>query len=223
MKIKIIKTNIDVSDLKEEIDLYPENWKIDTSRQRLSYPQKNTETIRLVTGIRLDKDSVWSTTDSEKSIKTELYPLYKKTITLLKTFFPNNLERIFIVKLLANQEVYPHVDQGRYYQTRDRYHLCINGRYQYTVDGETAVIEPGTLFWFNNKLVHSSRNLENIDRISIIFDVKNENSNTQDGDAVVIPEGMRHNVINTSDDELKLYVLYSPPEHPDALQQNTKN
>ena len=41
----------------------------------------------------------------------------------------------------------------------------------------------------------------------------------QDGSAVVIPAGVRHNVINTSGDApLKLYTLYSPPEHaPDAV------
>ena len=41
----------------------------------------------------------------------------------------------------------------------------------------------------------------------------------QDGSAVVIPAGVRHNVINTSGDaSLKLYTLYSPPEHaPDAV------
>jgi mannose-6-phosphate isomerase-like protein (cupin superfamily) len=37
-----------------------------------------------------------------------------------------------------------------------------------------------------------------------------------DGTAVVIPAGTKHNVINNSDgDELKLYTVYSPPEHRD--------
>ena len=41
----------------------------------------------------------------------------------------------------------------------------------------------------------------------------------EDGSAVVIPAGVRHNVINTSGDaSLKLYTLYSPPEHaPNAV------
>lgn len=38
-----------------------------------------------------------------------------------------------------------------------------------------------------------------------------------DGSAVVIPAGTEHNVINTSSTEaLKLYTLYTPPEHPDG-------
>lgn len=37
----------------------------------------------------------------------------------------------------------------------------------------------------------------------------------EDGSAIVIPAGTRHNVINTSASEpMKLYSIYSPPEHP---------
>ena len=43
-----------------------------------------------------------------------------------------------------------------------------------------------------------------------------------DGDAVVIPQGTRHNVINTGDTPLKLYSLYSPPEHKDGTVNKTK-
>lgn len=44
-----------------------------------------------------------------------------------------------------------------------------------------------------------------------------------DGAAVVIPAGVEHNVINTSADEpLRLYTLYSPPEHPDGTVHRTK-
>lgn len=44
-----------------------------------------------------------------------------------------------------------------------------------------------------------------------------------DGTAVVIPAGTEHNIINTSQDEpLKLYTLYSPPEHPDGTVHKDK-
>lgn len=44
-----------------------------------------------------------------------------------------------------------------------------------------------------------------------------------DGSAVVIPAGVRHNIINTSkSDALKLYTLYSPPHHADAVVHKTK-
>lgn len=40
--------------------------------------------------------------------------------------------------------------------------------------------------------------------------------------AVVIPEGVRHNVINTGTSNLKLYTVYAPPEHRDGVVQKTK-
>jgi mannose-6-phosphate isomerase-like protein (cupin superfamily) len=44
-----------------------------------------------------------------------------------------------------------------------------------------------------------------------------------DGVAAVIPSGTRHNVINVSKTEdLKLYSLYSPPEHKDGTLHKTK-
>ena len=44
-----------------------------------------------------------------------------------------------------------------------------------------------------------------------------------DGSAVVIPAGTRHNIVNSSRVEpLKLYTLYSPPEHPPGTVHKTK-
>jgi mannose-6-phosphate isomerase-like protein (cupin superfamily) len=44
------------------------------------------------------------------------------------------------------------------------------------------------------------------------------------GDGVVVPAGTRHNVINASATmPLKLYTLYSPPNHPDGTVQKTKS
>jgi mannose-6-phosphate isomerase-like protein (cupin superfamily) len=44
-----------------------------------------------------------------------------------------------------------------------------------------------------------------------------------DGDAVVIPAGTKHNIINTSATEpVKLYTLYAPPEHKDGTVHVTK-
>jgi len=44
-----------------------------------------------------------------------------------------------------------------------------------------------------------------------------------DGDAVIVPAGTYHNVINTSKKEpLKLYTLYSPPNHPDKTIHKNK-
>jgi mannose-6-phosphate isomerase-like protein (cupin superfamily) len=45
----------------------------------------------------------------------------------------------------------------------------------------------------------------------------------KDGDGVIVPAGANHNVVNTSKtSELKLYTIYSPPEHQDKVVRKTK-
>jgi len=50
-----------------------------------------------------------------------------------------------------------------------------------------------------------------------------EEHTVQAGDAVIVPAGTYHNVINTSKSkQLKLYTVYSPPNHPDSTIHKTK-
>lgn len=44
----------------------------------------------------------------------------------------------------------------------------------------------------------------------------------KDGDAVVVPASLRHNVINTGTEALKLYTIYSVPHHKDGTIHATK-
>lgn len=62
--------------------------------------------------------------------------------------------------------------------------------------------------------------VESGEGIAILDGVKHKIS---DGSADVIPAGTKHNIINESDKEdLKLYTLYSPPEHRDGTIHKTK-
>jgi len=50
-----------------------------------------------------------------------------------------------------------------------------------------------------------------------------EEHDLEDGSAVVIPAGTQHNIINSSQQEsLKLYTVYSPPEHPQGTVHKNK-
>jgi len=56
--------------------------------------------------------------------------------------------------------------------------------------------------------------------IATIDDVKHEIS---DGFVTVVPSGAKHNIINTSSDKpLKLYTVYSPPNHRDGVIHKTR-
>ena len=44
-----------------------------------------------------------------------------------------------------------------------------------------------------------------------------------DGSAIIIPAGVRHNIINASaESPMKLYTLYAPPNHKDGTIHKTK-
>jgi mannose-6-phosphate isomerase-like protein (cupin superfamily) len=43
------------------------------------------------------------------------------------------------------------------------------------------------------------------------------------GFAVLVPAGTKHNIVNTGSDPLKLYTLYSPPNHRDGLVHKTRD
>jgi mannose-6-phosphate isomerase-like protein (cupin superfamily) len=53
------------------------------------------------------------------------------------------------------------------------------------------------------------------DRVDATYDV-------EEGWAIVIPAGLWHNVVNTGSGDLRLYSLYSPPEHAPGTIHRTK-
>ncbi|OHA62193.1 MAG: cupin [Candidatus Vogelbacteria bacterium RIFOXYD2_FULL_44_9] len=50
-----------------------------------------------------------------------------------------------------------------------------------------------------------------------------EETKISDGFAVVIPAGTKHNIINQGDSEMKLYTIYTPPQHRDGTIHVTKD
>lgn len=44
----------------------------------------------------------------------------------------------------------------------------------------------------------------------------------EDDDAIIVPAGAEHNVINTGDEPLRFYTIYSPPEHRDGVLHESK-
>jgi mannose-6-phosphate isomerase-like protein (cupin superfamily) len=52
--------------------------------------------------------------------------------------------------------------------------------------------------------------------------VAGKTGKVQDNDVLCVPAGMEHNVRNTGRKALKLYTLYSPPQHPPGTVHHTK-
>lgn len=52
--------------------------------------------------------------------------------------------------------------------------------------------------------------------------IEDQPSDFKRGDAVFVPAGIKHNFVNTGNEALKLYTVYSPPEHEDGTVHKTK-
>ncbi|HET8670556.1 MAG TPA: cupin domain-containing protein [Candidatus Saccharimonadales bacterium] len=50
----------------------------------------------------------------------------------------------------------------------------------------------------------------------------NRHSRTRSGDMFVVPARIEHDFINTGTEDMKLFTVYSPPEHPDGVVHVTK-
>jgi mannose-6-phosphate isomerase-like protein (cupin superfamily) len=53
-------------------------------------------------------------------------------------------------------------------------------------------------------------------------DSVDETHDVEDDWAIIVPAGVWHNVVNTGETDVKLYSLYSPPEHPPETVHRTK-
>ena len=179
--IRIIKTDIDVSKILTQLHQFPEDWGSQKNIKNRTIeqldPSKYTVTVDvlqlIIGGIEKEGQYVG---DSETCIETPAYKKHTEVLKFLKTYF-KKIRRCAFLALPVGEIVGTHIDEGSYYLTKDRYHLSIQGVYEYTVGDETIVVTPGTLFWFNNKLQHGAKNIGEDLRITFVFDVPHHKRN----------------------------------------------
>ena len=115
--------------------------------------------------------------NTEMQRNTPMFDEYHGIRKWLKSYNLHQHSRAAFFRLKPGDEVGWHVDKGTYYITRDRYHLSLQGVYEYTVGDEMHLIEPGTFFWFDNKVSHTAYNCGDIDRLTFVFDVPKSRKN----------------------------------------------
>ena len=179
--IRIIKTGVDVSKILEQLKQYPEDWGSQKNIKDKKIEQLDStkytvtvDVLQLIIG-GIEKEGQY-VGDTEICIQTPAYEKHTEILNYLGKYF-KKLRRCAFLALPVGEIVGSHIDEGTYYLTKDRYHLSIQGKYEYTVGDETIIVEPGTLFWFNNKLTHKAVNICNNVRITFVFDVPHHKSN----------------------------------------------
>ncbi|NBX72049.1 hypothetical protein EBQ91_03950 [bacterium] len=181
--IKIIKDKIDVSKVIKQLKKYSEDWGSQQKLENVELKDPHTHTTSvdvlqlIMGGIEKPGQLVG---DSEICTKTPAYQHHSEIRKILKKEFGGQeIHRCGFLSLPIDEIVGAHIDEGTYYLTRDRYHLSISGRYQYFVGNETVIVDPGTLFWFNNKLPHGTVNIADEVRITFVFDILHSPNNPQ--------------------------------------------
>jgi hypothetical protein len=177
--IRIIKTGVDVSGILKQLRQHPEDWgsQKDIKNTQQLDPTKylvSADVLQLIIG-GITKQGEY-VGDTEICMPTPAYQKHTEVIKFVKKYF-KKLKRCGFLALPPGEQVGRHIDFGTYYLTKDRYHLSIQGRYLYTCGDEETIIEPGTFFWFNNKLEHSALNIGDDVRITFVFDVPHHKKN----------------------------------------------
>jgi mannose-6-phosphate isomerase-like protein (cupin superfamily) len=175
--IRVLDTGINVDGVLQQLKEYPDDWggqkKIDGVHDLVDewgFPEIYAGVLQLVMGVTEKPDQYVG--DSEYCAATPAFYRHTEILKLLSRYGFRDISRCGFLSLPVGGSVGTHIDIGSYYQTRDRYHLSIQGKYRYHVGDEDIVIEPGMLIWFNNKLPHGTENLGDVTRITFVFDVK---------------------------------------------------
>lgn len=72
------------------------------------------------------------------------------------------------------------------------------------------------------KFIRIQTNFFRIEEGEATFVLNGEEKTTKSGGGVVVPAGTKHNVINKSNNPLKVYTIYAPPKHPEGVIEKTK-
>lgn len=179
--ICILKTGIDVSGIKKQLDDHPEDWggqrKMDTAESMLDrgWMEIDTGVLQLIIGYITDPKQFVG--DTEFCMPTPAFYKHTEVIDFLNQNGFEEFRRCGFLSIPVGSVVGTHIDEGTYYLDKDRFHLSIQGTYEYTVGDESVVVEPGTLLVFNNKIPHGTKNLGTIPRWTFVFDVPHSSWN----------------------------------------------
>jgi hypothetical protein len=101
-------------------------------------------------------------------VRSAVMPTLQKLTQLVGM---RTLGAVWATRLYAGREIAPHVDEGIYNRHFARFHFALttNPDCIFTVGGETAHMEPGELWWINQRVQHGVRNA-GPDRIHLMFD-----------------------------------------------------
>lgn len=163
---------IDVEPIKLAIAKCHDRWQDLTFRQSTQgTPHVDTETLYLRMPPVIDKWHIFESPDVVDYPLMEV-PAFSNAIRRIEQLTYQQAARVMIVNLKAGGRITPHVDEGEYAHSTDRYHLCIttNESCFMKIGNEVVYANPEELWFFDKQETHSCENHGNEDRIHMIVD-----------------------------------------------------
>lgn len=180
-----LSSGIDTTPLLLAVMRRPEMWKEDTYLR--DYPQGPFGQIESII-LRFPPRTVHET---EEALKQHLanfdqhenvdQPVYKLlpearplVMNLMHYVGGERLGRVIINKIAPGGVIYPHADTPSHAEYYSRFHIVLKSApgVVFRCDDERAYFEPGSVFWFNNKLEHEVINNSEDDRIHMVVDIR---------------------------------------------------
>lgn len=167
--------NVDA--LRASLDAYPFLWDMETGRQ--AYPG-SAHTIAKSILLRWGHERNPAAAMRELAChwRPEYLHLHKSLAGMIawieSVTQSQGLGRVMLTKIPPGGRISEHQDEGRYADLYERVHLCIDatvGQNHFYVGRDHFSPNPGELWWFNHKQVHSVHNNGIIPRIHLIVDV----------------------------------------------------
>jgi dienelactone hydrolase len=166
----------ETGELLREVELQPDLFEVDASRQQRLQVQRETRSIP----VRIKQRRADLPEQRDRDVLGARWSPWADRLPRLRAFLEAVAERqgallgrVRVVNLPAGQRVYPHIDRGDYYRHYERHHLVLrstDGSWLKS-GGEEVRMRDGELWWFDNQQVHEALNDGSHDRIHVIFDL----------------------------------------------------
>ena len=172
-----LDASVDTAPLLAELDVGSDLWLADTSRQRKVRCQRHTRNIFLRAPRKPLPSGARNANDVHESRLAPAAAKFPRTLAYCESVAREQggaLGRATLVALLPKSRVFPHVDMGAYYRSRDRFHLVLTSPAgsRLTAGDETVVMHERELWVFNNKIRHWADNPSEESRVHLIFDLR---------------------------------------------------
>jgi hypothetical protein len=169
---KLLKSGLNLNVIRAELDA-SDLWLDMDGRPNRPETQANTDRIQLRINQRIPGKHHH---DIQETVDLPAWTILTHTREFVLGFLREvggELGHVRVTNLRPHAEIPAHIDVGEYCALRDRYHLVINSEKgtEFTVGDETVTMHEDQLWWFDNKKMHSVRNLGGTPRTHLVFDI----------------------------------------------------